>query len=153
MIWTTVSSQSCFCWLSRASPSLAAKNIISLILVLAIWWGPCVIFSCVVGRGYLLWLVHYLGKTQLSLCPASFCTPKPNLPVIPGISWLSTFAFQSPMIKRTSFMGGSSRRSCRSALVQFSRSVVSDSLRPHESHHARPPCPSPTPGVYSNSCP
>ena len=35
--------------------------------------------------------------------------------------------------------------------VQFSRSVVTDSLRPHESQHARPPCPSPTPGVYSNS--
>ena len=30
---------------------------------------------------------------------------------------------------------------------------MSDSLRPHEQHHARPPCPSPTPGVYSNSCP
>ena len=37
--------------------------------------------------------------------------------------------------------------------VQFSRSVVSNSLRPHESQHARPPCPSPTHGVYSNSCP
>ena len=37
--------------------------------------------------------------------------------------------------------------------VQFSRSVVSDSLRPHELQHARPPCPSPTPGVYSNPCP
>ena len=37
--------------------------------------------------------------------------------------------------------------------VQFSCSVVSDSLRPHESQHARPPCPSPTPRVYSNSCP
>ena len=37
--------------------------------------------------------------------------------------------------------------------VQFSRSVMSDSLRPHESQHARPPCPSPTPRVYSNSCP
>ena len=35
--------------------------------------------------------------------------------------------------------------------IQFSHSVVSDSLRPHESQHARPPCPSPTPGVYSNS--
>ena len=40
-----------------------------------------------------------------------------------------------------------------SASVQFSRSVVSDSLRPHESQHARPPCPSPTPGVHSNSRP
>uniref|UniRef100_A0A8C6FHA4 Eukaryotic peptide chain release factor subunit 1 n=1 Tax=Moschus moschiferus TaxID=68415 RepID=A0A8C6FHA4_MOSMO len=36
---------------------------------------------------------------------------------------------------------------------QISRSVVSDSPRPHESQHARPPCPSPTPGVHSNSCP
>ena len=37
--------------------------------------------------------------------------------------------------------------------VQFNRSVMSDSLRPHESQHTRPPCPSPTPGVHSNSCP
>ena len=36
---------------------------------------------------------------------------------------------------------------------QFSCSVVSDSLRPLELQHARPPCPSPTPGVHSNSCP
>ena len=34
--------------------------------------------------------------------------------------------------------------------VQFSHSVMSDSLRPHELQHARPPCPSPTPGVYPN---
>ena len=37
--------------------------------------------------------------------------------------------------------------------VQFSRSVVSDSLRPYELQQARPPCPSPTPRVYSSSCP
>ena len=37
--------------------------------------------------------------------------------------------------------------------VHFSRSVMSDSLRPHESQHARPPCPSPTPGVHSDSRP
>ena len=36
--------------------------------------------------------------------------------------------------------------------VQFSGSVVSDSWRPHESQHTRPPCPSPSPGVHSNSC-
>ena len=39
------------------------------------------------------------------------------------------------------------------ALVQFSNSVMSDSSRPHESQHARLPCPSPTPRVYPNSCP
>ena len=37
--------------------------------------------------------------------------------------------------------------------VQFSHSVMSDSLRPHELQHAKPPCPSPTPGACSNSCP
>ena len=37
--------------------------------------------------------------------------------------------------------------------VQFSHSVVSNSLRPHEPQHARPPCPSPAPGVYPNPCP
>ena len=37
--------------------------------------------------------------------------------------------------------------------VQFSLSVVSDSLRPHGLQHARPPYPSPAPGTYSNSCP
>ena len=37
--------------------------------------------------------------------------------------------------------------------VQFSHSVVSDSLRPHGLQHTRPPCPSPTPRVYPNSCP
>ena len=41
----------------------------------------------------------------------------------------------------------------RFSSVQFSRSVVPNSLWPHESQHARPPCPSPTPRVYSNSCP
>ena len=37
--------------------------------------------------------------------------------------------------------------------VQFSHSVISDSLRPHELQHARPPCSSPTPGVHPNPCP
>ena len=37
--------------------------------------------------------------------------------------------------------------------IQFSCSVVSDYLWPHELQHARPPCPSPSPGVHSNSCP
>ena len=40
-----------------------------------------------------------------------------------------------------------------SSSVQFSRSVMSDSLQPHELQHARPPCPSPSPSIHSNSCP
>ena len=50
----------------------------------------------VVGREHLLWPLCSFWKT-LSLCPASFCSPRPNLPVNPGVSWLPTFAFQSPM--------------------------------------------------------
>ena len=46
-----------------------------------------------------------------------------------------------------------SQRTLRFISVHFSLSVVSNSFRPHESQHARPPCPSPTPGPDSNSCP
>ena len=42
---------------------------------------------------------------------------------------------------------------CLISSVQFSRSVVSDSFQSHGLQHTRPPCPSPTPGVYPNSCP
>ena len=65
MIWATVSSQSCFCWLYRVSPSLTAKNIINLISVLTIWWCPWVVFSGVVGRWCSLWPVCSLGKILL----------------------------------------------------------------------------------------
>ena len=41
----------------------------------------------------------------------------------------------------------------KTSSVQFSHSVVSDSLQPHELQHARPPCPSPTPGIHPNPCP
>ena len=113
---STVRSQSYFCWLYRTSPSLAAKNIIYLISVLTIWWCPYVESSLVlIGRGCLLWLVHSLGRTLLAFCPASFCTPTLNLSVIPGVSWLPTFALLSPIMKRTSSLGVSSRRSYRSS--------------------------------------
>ena len=44
-------------------------------------------------------------------------------------------------------------KSTQFSSVQFSLSVVSDSLQPHEPQHVRPPCPSPTPGVPPNPCP
>ena len=53
MIWATVSSWSCFCWLYRAFSILVAKNIISLILMLTIWWCPCVESSLVLLEGEL----------------------------------------------------------------------------------------------------
>ena len=97
MIWVTVSFWSCFCGLYKVSPSLVAKNITNLILVLTIWWCPCV-----VEEGICFDQCVLLAKLCY-LCPVSFCTPRPNLPVTPGISWLLPFSFQSPMMKWTSF--------------------------------------------------
>ena len=51
-------------------------------------------------------------QNSVRLCPDSFCTPRPHFSVTLGISWLSTFAFQAHMMKRTSFFGDSSIRSC-----------------------------------------
>ena len=112
MIGAAVNSWSCFCWLYRAFPSSPAK----------IWFwcdhlvmSMCRIVFCVVGRRCLLWPMHSLGKTVLAFALLHFVLLRPNLPVTTGISWLSTFAFQSPMMKRTSFFGVSSRRSYRSS--------------------------------------
>ena len=102
MIWATVSSQSYFCWLSRTSSSLPAENIINLILVLAIWWCPCVQSSLVLLEEDVCYDQCIL---LAKLCkPASFCTPRPNLPITPGISWFPTFDFQSPMMKGHLFL-------------------------------------------------
>ena len=51
------------------------------------------------------------------------------------------------------FFGGSVRAIPYLQFSQFSRSVVSDALRPQEPQHTSPPCPSPTPGVHPNPCP
>ena len=59
-------------------------------------------------------------QNSISVCPASFCAPRLNSPVTPGDTWLPTFAFQSPIMKRRSFGGIHSRRSCRVSSVQFS---------------------------------
>ena len=83
----------------------------------------------------IFWLSGFLGYQKA--CPAPLVDPQTFTncfdPV--GFLWFFCCCFQ-PF-----------------SSVQFSCSVVSDSLRPHESQHARPPCPSPTPTVYSNSCP
>ena len=79
----------------------------------------------------------------VSLCPASFCTLRPNLPVTPGISWLPNFALLSPMMKRIQL----------ALLLLFSCSVISDSLQLHGLQHIRLPCPLLSPRVYLDSCP
>ena len=103
MIWVTVSSRSCFCWLYRASPSLEEKNMMNLILVFTIWWCPCVESSIVLlEEGVCCYQCILLAKLYW-LLPYFICTPGTNLPITPGISWFPTFALQSPIMKRISF--------------------------------------------------
>ena len=73
--------------------------------------------------------------------------------VLKGKVWLSRILLPPPDGSLYILPPLNPRLTTLEASVQFSRSVISNSLRLHESQHARPPCPSPTPGVYSNSCP
>ena len=69
-------------------------------------------------------------QNSISLFPASFRTPRPNLPVTPGVSWLPTFAFHSPIMKRTSFWGVSSK-----GLVGLHRTIELQLLQHYWSGH------------------
>ena len=70
MIWATVSSQSCFCWLYRAFPSFAAKTIINPISVLTIWWCPCVESSLVLlENGVCYYQCVFLVTQRLQCLP------------------------------------------------------------------------------------
>ena len=79
-------------------------------------------------------LQHHSSKASILLCSAFFIVQLSHL--------YMTITLTGKTIALTLF-----------SLVQFSCSVMSDSLRPHELQHARTPCPSPTPGVYPNPCP
>ena len=115
MIWATVSSGSCFYWLYRVSPSLATKNIISMILVLIIWWYLCIDLSLVLlGKGVCYDQYVLLAELCWPL-PCFILYSKFKLACFPGISWLPAFAFQLPIMKRTSLFGVSSRKYCRSS--------------------------------------
>ena len=62
------------------------------------------------------------------------------------------FVSHTESVTTTQLCHDSKKSNHQFSSVQFSRSVMSNSLRPHELQHTRPPCPSPTPGVYPNSC-
>ena len=89
-------------------------------------------------------ILDALSLNSLLLVPRTFFNLLPRLSLI--------FIFTS-VCKRKSFKHLYKISLCQFSSVQFSRSVVSDSLWPHELQHAMPPCPSPTPGVHSNSRP
>ena len=68
-------------------------------------------------------------QNSVSLCLASFCTPRPNLPLIPVFSYFPTFAFQSPIMKRTSFFGVSFGVSFRMSYIGLHRIIQLQLLR------------------------
>ena len=91
LIWATVSSRCCFCWLFRGFSIFSCKEYNQPDLIIEdLVMSMCRILSCIVDKGWLLWPVCSLDKT---LCPASFCTQWPTLPVTPDMSWLPTFIF------------------------------------------------------------
>ena len=108
-----VTSWSCFCWLYRASPSLATKSIINLISVIDHLWHHQMSSLVLLEEGAMT--STFSWHNFVSLCPASLCTPRLNLPVTPGISWLPTLAFHSPIKKRTFLLVVSSKRSYKSS--------------------------------------
>ena len=73
--------------------------------MLTILWCPCIESSLVLLEEGVCYDQCILLANFVSLWPASFCTPRWNLPVTPVISWLPTFtfAFQSPIMKKTGF--------------------------------------------------
>ena len=104
MIWATVSSQSCFCWLYGASPSLAAKNIINLISVLTIWWCPCVESSLVLLEGVCYDQFDLLAKLCWPL-PFFILYSKAKFAYYSRYLLTSYFCIPVPYNERTSFLG------------------------------------------------
>ena len=104
MIWATVNSQSCFL-LTAEFLHLWMQKIKSIWF--CYWpYGVVHVWSLLLccWKRVLAMTNAFSWQNSVSLWP-SFCTPRPNLPVTPGISWLPTFAFHSPIIKRTFFRG------------------------------------------------
>ena len=134
----------------------------------------CRVFSCVVGRGCLLWPGCSLGKTLLAFALLHFVLQGQICPYL-QVSLDFLLLHSGPLWGKGHLLGvlileclvGLHRIPqhqihqhcmCQHTVhgvpsVQFSRSVISYSSQCHGLQHTRPPCPSPTPRIYSNSCP
>ena len=133
------------------------------------WWAA--VYGVAQSRTRLKWLSSSSNNTCLwhkytDLHPQGwYCFNKVikesltfHWTVLEMLTFTPGLSYSYPDLSITSCMEASSRTGqhlcvALSDSAQFSRSVVSDSLWPHGLQHARLPCPSPTPGAYSNSCP
>ena len=96
----------------------------------------------------LLWSVGSAVVVHRLSCPMARGIPVPQ----PRIEPMSPALWTNSEVPKVLVLNYYHLFFCWPPSVQFSCSVVSDSLRPHGLQHTRPPCPSPTPGIYSNSC-
>ena len=99
MIWATVRSWSCFADCVELLHLLFKEYNQSDFHIDHLVMSMCSVVSCVVGKRFAVTSI-FSWQISVGLFPASFCTPRPDFLVIPGISWLPTFALQSPMMKR-----------------------------------------------------
>ena len=117
MIWVTVSLWSHFCWPYRASPSLAAKNIINLVLVLTIWLYSCAESSLVLLEESFCWSARSLGKALLSFVQLHF-VPQGQTCLLLQVSLDFIPLHSSPLWwKGHLFFGVSSRKSSRNPIA------------------------------------
>ena len=125
-------------------------------LLKSLWSSVCVCVNVrICGMGST-WPTWDLGRSASSIWGRAWYWPVVSLCLqVCGFicMCISVDARQRLFIQVLPPGGGIFLTSVQFSSVQFSGSVVSDSLWPHELQHARPPCPSPTPGVHSNSCP
>ena len=106
-------------------------------------WLGLFLFSSLASSFYVVWASPLRHPGFLVSCPRCYW----KLRIIEHL------LLPRHCIDHTEFDETKLRKTRSLSLVQFSHWVVSDSLRPHGLHHTRPPCSSPTPIVYSNSCP
>ena len=101
-----------------------------------------------IGVWIYLWAFYFVPLIYISVfVPVPYCLDDCGFVVEPEVRQVDS---SSSSLSQDCF---GSESFSKFSSVQFSRSIMSDSLRPHESQHARPPCPSPTPGVHSDSRP
>ena len=104
-----------------------------LLVILSLLWDP-IHYVC-------SW--HWWSLWTNELWPRDICI----------LDWSLKYRSHILRINEELPKGGTDRQKWYASSVQFSRSVVSDSLQPHELQYTRPPCPSPTPRVHPNSRP
>ena len=118
----------------------------------------CLVFTSLSSHGSYYSLLHPWPKSRQATLSCVFLEllgdmPAPDLCSVCSVSLGPFTCFRPASLWKCQFTCHRLHETVFHRSVHFSRSVVSNSLRPHGLQHARPPCPSPTPGVYSNSCP